>query len=466
MTPIPAPIPVPRPPRRHNGIVFLIVFLCVFSLALLAAIGIVFYFTASTFNTLEEPIINSRSEPSTDEVTHEIALQLEQARDNSFSLHNNFTYLFQLEPSQEEFLGVAVPPEDATRVTAVRGIPFYETECRPFQENEITQLALFLNTLPKEVLELRPKGIVSACLDRLNLSLDPLTNALTSGPYIYLGDEFFSGTVFSGEHSENEKLTIFTHEYAHVLQYYYVHHYWLQRKRTNAYDYDISSTVVYDFARTVGWEQYPKDQEHSFFDGNYTWQLSKTSDAQMTTDYGKESGPTEDFAESFGLVAAGQPQTISEARKQYILHFLDAPESTFTRGVVPQYPSSIRVSFDYEEYLTSRINQLSVQGKTVTDTVQWGIDKFTPFDTIVNYYTNELIIRSFEPFSALTLQPGTYNDQFASGVYTADGKTYVVLVVGTITTDVTEVQTGENSSVIQRSTLTPEMYNVTVLTYE
>jgi len=433
----------------------------------LAAVGIFVYFVLMTSQTfLEEPVINSQSESSTNDITHEIALQLSEAQDNTFSLHNNFSYLFQLEPSQEEFLGVVVPPDDAKRVTAVRGIPFYETECRPFQENEITQLALFLNTLPKEVLELRPKGIVSACLDRLNLSIDPLTNALTSGPYIYLGDEFFSGTLFSGENSANEKLTIFTHEYAHVLQYYYVHHYWLQRKRTSAYDYDTSSTVIYDFARTVGWQQYPTGQEPSFFDGDYTWQLAKTSDAQMTTDYGKESGPTEDFAESFGLVAAGQPQTISEARKNYIVHFLNAEESTFTQGVVPQYPTSIRVSFDYESFLSDRVNQLPLQGKTVTDTEQWGVDKINSFETIVQYYQDELTRRSFEPVQQITIQPGAYDDQFASGVYVAEGKTYVVLVIGTITTQVTEVPTGENSYVVQRSTLTPELFNVTVLTYE
>ncbi|MBI4137454.1 hypothetical protein HY469_05320 [Candidatus Roizmanbacteria bacterium] len=468
MTLIPVPLPVPEPPRRHPWIWAIVIFFSSLVLSSVAIGAIIIFFTSTQTDSLQtsEPLANARSEKTTDEITHQIALQLKEADEQTFSLHNNFDYLFPLEPQQEDFLGVAIPPPDAERVTTVRGIPFYETACRPFQEREITQLALYLNTLPKEILEIRAKGIISACLNRLDLKLDPLTNALTSGPYIYLGDEFFTGTVFSGEHSQNEKLSIFTHEYAHVVQYYYVHQYWLQKRRTNAYDYDFSSTVVYDFARSVGWEQHPTDQEHSFFDPEYTWILSKTAEAQRTTDYGKESGPTEDFAESFGLVAAGQGQTISDARKQYILSFLNTEESDFTRGVVPQFPTGIRVKFDYETILDSKISQLPLQGKTPIDTEQWGIEKLNSFDSIVQYYAGEMANRSFETVVAIRHQPGKYGDQFASGVYTSQGKTYAVLVVGTVTTDVREVQTGPDSSVLQRSTLTPEMFNVTVLTYE
>lgn len=470
MIPVPAPPPVLKP-RRTHGLKIAIAITAVAGILLLVfAISTIYVvFKAADRASSPAPLQSSshiQPDELTDEVTEDIGTQLNEAQENKFSLHNNFSYLFQLEQSQEEFLGVAIPPEDATRVTAVRGIPFYETACRPYQEEEITQLALFLNTLPKEVLELRPKGIVSACLDGLNLSLDPLTNALTSGPYIYLGDEFFSGTVFSGEHSENEKLAIFAHEYAHVLQYYHIHQYWLQRKRTSAYEYDTASTVVYDFAKKVGWEPIPNTPEHSFFTPDYTWQLSPAADAQMTTTYGKESGPTEDFAESFGLVTAGQPQTISEARKQYILGFLGATEEAFTRHVVPQFPLSVRVSFDYEKYLSDKISLLPALEETITDIEQWGIDKSTSFETLVTYYTHEMENRSFTALVPLTQHPGIYNDQFATGLYRSDDKTYAILIVGTITTGITEVPNGSNRMVIERSTLTPEMYNVTVLTYD
>lgn len=134
--------------------------------------------------------------------------------------------------------------------------------------------------------------------------------------------------------------------------------------------------------------------------------------------------------------------------------------------MVPQFPTGIRVKFDYETILDSKISQLPLQGKTPIDTEQWGIEKLNSFDSIVQYYAGEMANRSFETVVAIRHQPGKYGDQFASGVYTSQGKTYAVLVVGTVTTDVREVQTGPDSSVLQRSTLTPEMFNVTVLTYE
>jgi len=237
---------------------------------------------------------------------------------NSYAeeVNSNYDYFTQITPDQEEKLGIITPPESAALVTTYKGIKIYDVEDRRYADKEIQQIKQLLDSVPKKMLATPPKAIIAASKTTRARIYRPNMVASASGPYIFLGDKFFIGG-FRSKNTINDRLQIFMHEYAHVIQ-----HYHLETERGSQSTMKDRSTLVFDFATKMGWKvkkgfgdkKKILEGDQIPFNPKYTnsWFLPEQNESD-TSDYGSTNS-VEDLAESFGWVIAGHPSKISQSR--------------------------------------------------------------------------------------------------------------------------------------------------------
>lgn len=336
----------------------------------------------------------------------------------------NFDHFSALTTEQETELGVVTPPASAKEVASHNGIPIFETESRPFSQEEIDEIIRVLDAVPARMLESPPKAIVAASSETNGRIVRPNTVATASGPYIFLGTAFFEGSSggFSSETTENDRLSIFMHEYAHVLQYYH-----LDPETGKQSNFSDSSSLVFDFATNVGWTaktsvsgEYFEGDQIPFNSQSYIgWKLPEEQEIN-TTRYGRTNS-VEDQAESFGWVIAGHPDYVSPDRVAYVLRYLDEPEETFTQGVVPLHPESLRGRGQ------PRGSQSFFQDMTPSafgpeddaSSLHYFFDRESgiTFDQAVAYFEQEMTERGFTVIDTISSTTLENNEDHASGVF-------------------------------------------------
>jgi|GEM_PF-2386762 len=342
---------------------------------------------------------------------------------------SNFEKLYALKKEEEWKKNVLALPESIKEVLRYKGIPFYETPSRPFAGSEIEFLKSCLDRLPDKFLTMPAKGIV-AYSKELHLFSFPTTVAKASGPYIIVGNRLFKNKKLSS----NEKLSVFMHEYAHVVQYYHLNGQGSVRTMRN------HSSLVFDFAVKMGWQVRNPENRDDWLTGDaityannkmISWDLPKERE-QETTDYGKRN-PVEDQAETFGWVLAGHPEMVSEQRVRYAQEFLDEPLDRFLQGVVPWHPKSKKIG-----RLVGNVSSLfkkqagSEQVKGSPKPWLRGMDKDdpTPVQEIADYYKAEFLKRGFEiakPFETKALK---LQEDYASAVYAYKEDKLLIQIIG------------------------------------
>ena len=347
---------------------------------------------------------------------------------------SNFDHFFELSIEQENSLGIITPPDSAVQVAEHRGVPILETESRPFSEDEIAEIKRYLDLVPEKFLETPPKAIIAASKETQGRVIKPTTVATASGPYIFLGTRFFEGG-FRSSNTDNDKVSIFMHEYAHVLQHYY-----LDIEHGTQQSMDDRSALVHDFSVSVGWTArdstsgpFLSGSDIAFIpDASYRrWQLPE-SEESGTTKYGQTNN-VEDQAESFGWVIAGHPGLVSEARATWVLNFLGESAEAFTKGVIPIHPDALRArgqprgSQRFFQDLEPDVFQAGEDGQE--HFYFFEEESGVSFENAMYYFKDEFAARGFTAVEAMTHQVLDKQEDHASAVYDFDGMTVLVQVI-------------------------------------
>lgn len=281
------------------------------------------------------------------------------------------------------------------------------------------------------MLSMPPKAIIAASKETTGRIYQPNMVAKASGPYIFLGDKFFIGG-FRSKNTINDRLQIFMHEYAHVIQHYY-----LDTERGSQTTKRDRSTLVFDFAVKMGWavkKGYGEkrtvltDEEISFNPkSRNSWFLPAEKETD-TSKYGRTNS-VEDQAESFGWVIAGHPSRVSEARVDYVLDYLDEPLESFTRGKIPPHKKFKRVR-SKRRGLGQFFNEHTVdEPKEVNYYFIEKEDSMT-IDKILAFLSTELKSRDFKIIEALDhLVLAKNKEDYARGVYEYGGEKIQIQIV-------------------------------------
>jgi len=357
-------------------------------------------------------------------------------------LHNNYGLLKGLTWDQEIEFGIFQMPKTGQKVLNYKSIDIYDTQSRRFKDGEVEVLKWIIDRAPAKFLQTPPKAVVSICCEEM-AQFGPrgadTAVAYASGPYMLIGNGLFEGGWFSGKNSLDEKVAIFFHEYTHTMQYWYVHEKYIKEKKVSTSELSVQSTLVFDFARYVGWTQ----DIHSM--GNHVetnegetlkfwkfystdWALPEERKKEATSDYAA-TYPTEDEAESFGFFIAGQPQMLSEKRKEYVSTFLGENPEKFIAGVIPQFPKSERLQFNDENFTKEQRGKLEKSGKKQVDRMQWAVGKSVSFNPVFSFYNGELPKREFsvdEPFISTVLD---HKEVYAYGIYSYENKKYLYSIL-------------------------------------
>lgn len=343
---------------------------------------------------------------------------------------SHFDHFDALSPEDENALGVITPPESAREIASHNGIPIFETESRPFTEDEVAEIIRVLDLVPAKMLETPPKAIIAASSETRGRIIRPNTVATASGPYIFLGTAFFEGAAggFNASTTENDRLSIFMHEYAHVLQYYH-----LDPETGKQSNLEDSSSLVFDFATSVGWTaktsvsgDYVSGDQIPFNTQSYIrWELPEELETE-TTKYGR-TNTVEDQAESFGWVVAGHPSYVSDARVAYVLDYLGEPKEAFTQGIVPIHPDGLRGrgqprgSNRYFQEMTP--DAFGSEEGAISRYYFFDRDDEMTFATAVAYFQQEMVDRGFTVVEPIIIAVLPNNADHASGVFEFEGTT-------------------------------------------
>lgn len=468
-----APVSAPVPQKKHNwcfgGCVVLVLVVFIMGVFMISFVIESIYREISESERRESNKSEEHFKLNKEKETS-LNRQKQEAQSKEFALYNNFDYLKDLSQEEERLAGILVPPKNTKLVTTVKGIPLYESECRRFKEREVEFIVNLIYKLPQNLLETPPKGILSICYYELgSIKVGSFTNAFTSGPYIYFDDPFFKDTLYQEKIPLSLQFAIFVHEYVHVLQYYYLHYYFIDLGSNISGNLEDKSTLLFDFSRKVGWGVVEGDSAYfendiQFFDTARRWVLRNEDEAYKTTDYGKEGGPVEDMADTFGFTIAGQPQIFSAHRVEFVTNFLGQDLESLVKGIFPQYPSSKVATVDIGNVLEKKIAEMEAGGKKLVSEEHWSVERTESFEAIVNYYRENLPSRGFEAAGELTLDQSFAGNEKAEGIYKANEKVYLVSILGRATTT-TQQRVGNTTGTIF-STVSYPNYIVTLLTFE
>ncbi len=339
------------------------------------------------------------------------------SRNSAISVENFYEHYATFSTTQERALYVATPPEGSRQVAVVKGIPIIEAPNLSLTTADLDKIKQALNHAPAKFLETPPKAIIAATMKTRGAFAAPNTVATASGPYIFLGAGFFHGG-FHHQNTPGERISIFMHEYAHVLQYYH-----LDKDEGTMLSLLRRSSLVFDFASRVGWKG-------NWLEGRWR---QPDPEAHETTRYGA-TNPIEDLAESFGWVIAGHPEFVSEARAQYVLDYLGEEEDTFTQGVAPIHPAAKRAvgrPRGAVRYLIARAPQeFKDAGQESDQFYLFEKNAALTLEDVVAYYQRMLMARGFTetlPLQQKTLRDGAH---YAEGIFIAktDNKERRILV--------------------------------------
>ena len=343
---------------------------------------------------------------------------------SAIELTSNYAYFSKLSTEQETNIGIITPPDSAELVTTHKGIKIYQVKDRKFTEDEINQITRLIDVVPKKMLSMPPKAIIAASKETRGRIYQPNMVATASGPYIFLGDKFFIGG-FRSKNTINDRLQIFMHEYAHVIQHYY-----LDTERGSQTTKKDRSTLVFDFAVKMGWavkkgfgekrkiltnEEIPFNPKSS-----NSWFLPEDKETD-TSKYGR-TNTVEDQAESFGWVIAGHPTRVSKARVDYVLDYLGESLESFTQGKIPLHKKFKRAR-SKRRGLGRFFDEHSIdQPKEVNYYFIEQEDGIT-IDEVLAFFSNEFKARGFNVIEALDRQLLAKNKEgYTRGIYEFGGE--------------------------------------------
>jgi len=141
-----------------------------------------------------------------------------------------------------------------------------------------------------------------------------LTVAVALGPDVYLLDRVFT---LEGGTTRYAVSYAINHEIAHVHQWFALDNAYLnaaERGQIERLDLGAGSTLVRDFAETVGWENESTDPLRP------VWEIGQATPA---TSYGA-TNPAEDMAETIALATSGRGNWLDEPHRLFVESFTGA----------------------------------------------------------------------------------------------------------------------------------------------
>lgn len=218
------------------------------------------------------------------------------------------------------------------------------------------------------------------------------------------------------------------HEYAHVVQYYY-----LDIEHGTQQSLDDASSLGHDFSISTGWTAKRNSSDPYLSGSDITfapeeiyrrWKLPETEE-RGTTKYGKTKN-VEDQAESIGWVVAGHPAFVSDARVARVENFLGEEIETFTKGVIPVHPRSLRSRGHLrgtKRFFQDREPDGFVIGAENHEPYLFFKDEGgVSFQDAARYFSNAFAARGFNPIAALKYEVLEKKEDYASGIYAFEGR--------------------------------------------
>jgi hypothetical protein len=208
-------------------------------------------------------------------------------------------------------------PQDISGEIEYKDVKLISTKSRPFSNEEISILKLIIDLMPQKVFDYRPWGIVSTSFNDNEIAkVNPDGVAFSSGPYVFVGDITFAKQNSYDTGTFRGLMRVISHEFTHSAQFFET------KSVPDEYvdSYLESSDLVQDWIKIAGWTE-----------SNGKWTLK---DGEKTTDYGK-SGPVEDMADSVGSMVIGEEYSISQARVDWVLKWLNLTKEEVLQGTIP-----------------------------------------------------------------------------------------------------------------------------------